>query len=158
METLALLTDGPVRIATAAERANAGALRTPPREGEWSPAQILAHLRACADVWGSCIATILAEDRPTIRAVSPRTWILSTDYPELQFQASLRAYAAQRADLVATLKPLPPEAWSRQAVVTGAGPVLERTLNWYAQGMATHERSHVKQIERLTKLADRQSR
>ena len=58
-------------------------LQTAPMPGEWSANDVLAHLRACADMWGSCIATIIAEDTPTIRAVNPRTWIKKTDYLEL---------------------------------------------------------------------------
>ena len=54
-------------------------------------AQVLAHLRACADVWGNYIRTIIAEDRPQFRAVSPRTWIKQTDYPDLAFRPSLGA-------------------------------------------------------------------
>ena len=92
---------------------------------------------------------IIAEDRPTIRAVNPRTWIKKTDYPELDFQPSLRSFIAQRADLLAVLKPLPPEDWSRAATVTGAGKALERTVMYYADGLARHERPHVKQIERI---------
>ena len=71
------------------------------------------------------------------------------DYREQEFQPSLRAFATQRADLLAVLEPLPPEGWSRAATVTGAGKVLERTVHFYAQWLATHERPHVKQIERI---------
>jgi hypothetical protein len=110
---------------------------------------VLAHLRACGDIWGGCIAAIVAEERPTLRAVNPRTWIEQTDYPELEFQPSLRAFAAQRADLLALLEPLPPDGWGRSATVTGAGKVLERTVLFYADWLARHERPHVKQIERI---------
>jgi len=44
---------------------------------------------------------------------------------------------------------LPPEGWSRAATVTGAGKVLERTVLFYAQWLARHERQHVKQVERI---------
>jgi len=36
-------------------------------------------------MWGTYMATIVAEDRPTIRAINPTTWIKSTNYPELEF-------------------------------------------------------------------------
>ena len=110
---------------------------------------MLAHLRSCADVWGGCIAAIIAKDRPTLRAINPRTWIKGTKYPELQFHESLRAFAAQRADLLAVLEQLPLKGWSRSATVTGAGSVLVRSVHFYAQWLARHERSHVKQIERI---------
>lgn len=124
-------------------------LQTAPNDDEWSANDVLAHLRACADVWGGCIAAIIAEEGPTLRAVNPRTWIERTDYRELEFRPSLRAFAAQRAELLAVLEPLPPEGWARAATVTGAGKVLERTVLFYARWLAEHERPHVKQVARL---------
>jgi hypothetical protein len=61
----------------------------------------------------------------------------------------LQAFTRQRADLLAVLEPLPPEGWARAATVTGAGKVLERTVFFYAQWLARHERPHVKQIARI---------
>ena len=148
-----MLKENQGRIAAATAGVTAASLRQAPSEGDWSATEILAHLRACADVWGSCIASILATDRPTIRAVGPRSYIHNTDYPDLEFGPSFRSFSAQRAGLLAILERLPPEAWSRTAVVTGAGAVLERTLNWYALGLAAHERSHVKQVLRIAKSA-----
>jgi hypothetical protein len=92
---------------------------------------------------------MIAEDKPTLRALNPRTWIKKTDYPELEFQASLCAFATQRADLLALLKPLPSKGWSHSAPVTGAGAVLERNLLFYAQWLARYERPHVKQVGRI---------
>ena len=42
---------------------------------------------------------------------------------------------------------LPRKGWSRGATVTGAGAPLERTVLFYAQWVALHERPHVKQVE-----------
>ncbi len=123
-------------------------LRRAPRSGEWSANDVLAHLRACADVWGNCIAAILAEDAPTLRAVNPRAWIKRTDYPALEFMPSLGAFTQQRADLLTVLGRLSPDDWSRTATVTGAGNVLQRTAFFYAQWLARHERPHIRQIER----------
>jgi hypothetical protein len=77
------------------------------------------------------------------------------DYLELEFQPSLRSFAAQRADLLAALQPLPPQGWSRAVTVTGAGKVLERTVLFYAQWLARHERQHVKQVERIVNTMHR---
>ena len=100
-------------------------------------------------MWGKYMATIIAEDRPTIRAMNPTTWIKSTSYPEQEFAPSFRAFTRQRAELLALLRPLPKAAWSRSATVTGAGRPRERTVLEYAQWLANHERSHLKQIERI---------
>jgi hypothetical protein len=95
------------------------------------------------------MAMIVAEDHPTIRAMNPTTWIKSTKYPELEFGLSFRAFAKQRAELLAFLRPLPESAWSRSATVTGAGRPRERTVMEYARWLANHERTHLKQIERI---------
>ena len=113
------------------------------------PQMMYLPICACADVWGNCIVAIIAQDAPTLRAVNPTTWINSTDYLEQEFQPSLHAFTTQRTDLLAVLEPLAPEGWSRAATVTGAGKVLERTVLFYAQWLAHHERPHVKQIERI---------
>ncbi len=148
-QVLTMLAATPPSIAALTAGLLPAQLHTAPDHDEWSANEVLAHLRACADVWGTCIAAMLAEDRPTLRAVNPRTWIRQTDYLEQAFQPSLHAFATQRTDLLAVLEPLAPEGWARAATVTGAGKVLERTVLFYAQWLATHERPHVKQIERI---------
>jgi len=144
-----MLTEQALRIAALTGGLTSAQLHTAPNQGEWSANYVLAHLRSCADVWGNCIAVILAEDRPIIKAVNPRTWINKTDYLEQDFQHSLYAYTTQRADLLAVLDSLAPEAWLRVGTVTGAGKPLVRTVHGYAQWLATHERPHVRQIERI---------
>ena len=126
-----------------------------PGPDEWSANEVLGHLRACADVWGECIMTILAEDKPTIRAVNPRTWIESTDYVDQAFRPSLQAFASQRAHLMTVLGPLAPASWARAATVTGAGNALTRTVLVYGQRMARHERPHVTQIRRIAESLQR---
>lgn len=148
-QILTLLSEAPPRIIALTADLTPAQLRTRPSPDEWSANDVLAHIRSCADVWGGCITAIIAEDEPTLKAVDPRTWIKRTNYPELEFRPSLRAFTTQRAELLAVLEPLPPAGWSRSATVTGAGKPLERTVQFYAQWLARHERTHVKQIERL---------
>ncbi len=145
-QALALLEEAPLRITALTDGLSPAQLRTAPGPGEWSANDVLAHLRSCSDMWGSYIRTIIAEDRPTFRAVNPTTWIKQTDYPDLEFHPSFRLYSAQRADLLAVLKALPPEGWSRSATVMGAGKPRQRTVLTYAQWLANHERSHFRQI------------
>jgi hypothetical protein len=141
----------PTRIATLADGLTPAQLRTAPSADEWSANDVLAHLRSCADMWGGYMTTILAEDKPTIRAINPRAWIKQTDYPALEFAPSLRAFSTQRAAVLAILERLPPEGWARTATVTGAGSPLERTVLDYADRLARHEQPHIKQIERIAR-------
>ncbi len=148
-QNLTLLAATPSHLAEITKGLSRAQLVTPPKGGEWSARDVLAHLRACADMWGKYIVVILNEDHPTFKAVNPTTWIKQTNYREQEFRSSLRAFTAQRAELLAVLEPLPSQAWSRAATVTGAGKPRERTVRTYAQWLANHERSHFKQLERI---------
>jgi hypothetical protein len=148
-QILSMLADGPSRIAGLTAGVLPGQLITPPSPGEWSARDVLAHLRACSDMWGKYIALILSQDMPTFKAVNPTTWIKQTDYLELEFQPSLRAYTDQRLKLLAVLKPLRPEDWQRTATAITAGRPRQRTVYTYGQWLANHELEHFKQFERL---------
>jgi hypothetical protein len=154
-EIVSLLRENPSQISRVTAGLPPTQARTPPEPDAWSLTDILAHLRACADVWGACIATMLAEDHPTIRAIHPSAWIEQTDYHDLEFAASFAAFAAQRDDLLTTLDALAPEQWQRSATVTGAGAPLTRTVHFYAQWLAKHERTHLKEIGRVAESVRR---
>jgi hypothetical protein len=147
-----LLSETPSHLAALTAGLAPVQLHVAPKPDEWSANDVLAHLRACADVWGNCMTAMIAEDIPTLRAVNPLTWITKTDYVALEFRPSLRSFATGRAGLMAVLEPLPHEAWSRTATVTGAGAVLERNVLFYGRWLAGHERSHVKQVERIVNI------
>ena len=149
-QILTALAEAPARIAECTVGLTEAQLHAAPGPGEWSANEVLAHLRACADVWGNCIVTIINQDTPTIRAVNPRTWIVGTNYLEQDFQPSLQAFTEQRTGLLAVLGPLRPKVWARSANVIGAGKPLVRTVQSYAQWMMEHERPHLKQIKRIT--------
>jgi hypothetical protein len=148
---LTILTESPPRITAITAGMPSDQLRETPDFGGWSANEVLAHLRSCSDVWGGCIEAIVSEDTPRLRAVNPTTWIKQTDYLELEFRFSLQAFTAQRAELLSCLHALGPEDWTRSATVYGAGKTLVRTVHFYAQWLATHERSHHRPLERIVK-------
>lgn len=143
---LTILADDPVRIAETTTGLTPAQLRTSPTENEWSVNEILAHLRACSDVWGGHILRILAEDTPTLIGVNPRTWMKKTNYLELDFAASFQAFTRQRFELLVVLRVLQPDDWNRASSVQAWGQVYAKTLLGYADGLARHERTHVRQI------------
>lgn len=145
-QALELLAATPRRIEALTTGRTAEQLRMPPSPGEWSAIEILAHIRACADVRGGVALRILAEDHPRIRDASPRVDQRGTDYVDLEFAPSLRAFTEQRADLLAVLRPLSPERWSRTATVIRNGKPLEWSVQWYAEWLGSHERIHIEQI------------
>ena len=147
-EMLTLLVATPPRLAELAAGLTPIQLRTAPAPGEWSAVEVLAHLRACADVWGECISRMLTEGSQTLRAINPRAWITQTDYPGMEYAPSLEALTRQRDDLLAVLNALTPAERERTATVTGAGRPLVRSVTDYVRRMSTHERGHLKQLAR----------
>jgi hypothetical protein len=148
-QILSILKETPPRLAKVTTGLTPAQLHTAPSVGEWSANEVLAHLRACNEVWGGYyIVSILAQDNPTIKAINPRTWIKNTNYLEQEFQSSLRAFTKQRKRLLAVLEPLPAQDWTRTNTLIGAGKPLQQTLISHADGLARHERAHLKQIER----------
>ncbi len=148
-QILAILKETPPRLTKLTSGLKPIQLHAAPSAGAWSLNEVLAHLRACDDVWGNYyIMTILAQDKPTIKARNPRTWIKETDYLQQDFQSSLRAFTKQRRKLLSVLESLSPKDWSRTNTLIGAGKTLQQTLVSHADGLARHERAHLKQIER----------
>ena len=145
-EIMAILPETPRRIAALTKGLSPTQLRSAPEPDAWSVNDVLAHLRACHDVLGGAMVRITTEDHPAWRRVSPRSWIRKTDYPTWDFAAALTAFSEQRAELLPHLESLPPEAWEWTATVTEPGKTVERSVHFYGDWMADHERIHWDQI------------
>lgn len=123
-----------------------------PEPGAWSPNEILWHIRATADVYGEHIKRILNEDEPRWRHVSPRARMKKTNYNQLPFVESFAAFARQRADLVALLEGIAPEAWERIALVKvdhQPDRPWRLSLHERVSGMVQHEHGHLRQMEEV---------
>ena len=148
-EILTLLRENPARMAELTAGHAPSRLRTPPEPEAWSSLEILAHLRACADVWGASIDRILREENPRFAWVSPRSWIRKTGYDSQDFAVSFAAYRTQRGCLVSRLQSLSPADWKRAATVKASTAVRQETVLSYARRLAGHEAGHCGQIERV---------
>jgi len=112
---LELLAGAPRRISKATNGVSNSRLMFHTEEEPWSIIDILAHLHASADVRERYIQAMLTQDDPTMRWVSPRTYIKKTNYLEVPFADSFTVYKKQRKALLATLKDLSLKGWSRSA-------------------------------------------
>ncbi len=144
---LRLLTETPGRIAAATEGLDDDQLQHRPDAKTWSANDNLAHLRACADVWGETIAAMLREDEPALKHIHPRTWMKKTDYPRLPFRDSFRDFVDQRRALLQALNDLDFADWSRGAMIKDR----RHTVFSQARRMALHEVTHCEQIEGLVR-------
>jgi len=147
-EIMAILPETPRQIEALTADLTPTELRAEPVPDAWSINDVLAHLRACHDVLGGSVLRIIVEDTPRWRRLSPRAWIRKTDYPEWEFAPAITAFKEQRDALLTVLEPLPREGWTRSAIVTErSGEVEARTVRYYADWLADHEREHWSHIE-----------
>jgi hypothetical protein len=102
----------PQRIAKAIDGWTETDLRRQPAPGEWSAAEVLAHLRASEDITAPRIYMMLVRDNPPLTAYDERKWAEITNYAQGDFHTSLRLYALRRAELVTTLRRITPEDWA----------------------------------------------
>ena len=138
----------PAKLKKASKGASERALATPPAKGEWSATELIAHLRACADVWSKSIDRMLDEDEPTIRYVSPRGVMKKPEYWDEPFTSAFKTYTDGRKALVDTLRSLSAAQWKRGAAIKGRSRAHETVLD-YARNIASHEAAHLEQFEAL---------
>jgi uncharacterized damage-inducible protein DinB len=144
---LAILSETVQRLEKAVQDQDESRLRSKADKSSWSVNEILAHLRACADLWTHSIYAMLAENEPTFSDINERKWTKVTRYADLPFRESFQAFSVQRENLLRVLKALPFEAWERSAII------FERkhTIFTQTRRMAKHETDHLEQIENLLK-------
>ena len=143
-----MLAGAPPRLAELTAGLKPEALTTGPAPDEWSANDVLAHLRACSDMWGGSIATLLSEDHPTIRSVNPRA---GSSIRTTRNARSGRRSARTRGNATSCRAPRAADAGRLGPIgnVHGAGKPIDRTVLSQAQRIAVHERAHLVQIARL---------
>jgi SAM-dependent methyltransferase len=142
----------PERVARTVSGWGEAELHAAPSPGEWSAADILAHLRVVDDIWAPRWYAILVRDNPPLPGFDHLRWGEVAGYAHADFEASLRAFALRRAELVNTLKRLGPNEWTRVGTHEEAGPIV---LFEALAGRVQHEEEHCQQLETLAPLVQR---
>jgi uncharacterized damage-inducible protein DinB len=146
--TLKMLSETPQRIEGVVQGVDPRTLHVKPNETTWSINEILWHLRACAALWGRSISTMLAEETPQMRYVSPRSWQKKFNHAQPAFE-SFQSFQMQRASLLKRLEVLSFEQWSRAGTFMGTTKGQDQTVHSYARRMADHEHHHFAQFDRV---------
>jgi hypothetical protein len=147
---LELLTQAPLRLEKATRGFQTPRLYLRSDVEPWSVSDILAHLRACSDVWGNSISAMITQDNPTMRYVSPRSWMSKPAYRDQEFDAALESFTQNRQKLVGALAGLDEAGWARRATFSGVSPrQRDQTVLSYSDRIVSHEQPHLDQIESL---------
>ena len=147
---LELLAQAPILLETATRGLQSTRLNFRSEEEPWSVSDILAHLRACSDVWGTSIIAMITKDNPSIRYVSPRSWMKKPKYADQKFVAALESFTEEREKLVKILAELDDSNWERPYTFTKTSArQRNQTVFSYAERIVNHELHHLEQIESL---------
>ncbi|MGH2498281.1 MAG: DinB family protein, partial [Ktedonobacteraceae bacterium] len=133
------LSDVPLRIAHAVEGYNESSLHETTSEGEWSAADIFAHIRASDAIVAYRVYALLTRDNPTLPAYDERRWAEVARYAQADFRSSLALYALHRAELVNMLRHTNLDNWQCVGLHEARGPV---SLLDIVTSLVEHEEEH----------------
>ena len=144
--SLHTLRETPLRLAAWTAGMDETRLRAAPEPNEWSMVEILAHIRAAAEVWSYSIYAMLTLESPALAHVHPRDWMKTLGYARLSFAENLGAFRVERENLLRVLGGLSPADWDRSASFTGKKN--STTIFGEMLRMALHEADHWAQFEK----------
>jgi hypothetical protein len=114
-----------------------------PAPGKWSLRQIICHLADSEMIGRYRMASVIAEDNPSLQWYDQDAWATKLDYSKRKFSQALETFRRVRGENYELLKDLPEETYSRTGVHSRLGPMtLKDLLKMYAE----HAEGHARQI------------
>lgn len=119
-----------------------------PGPGEWSIAEILAHL-ADAEVVGSWrMRLILGNTGQPIQAYDQEVWADTFKYGDRDPKESLKVFRVLRENNLSLLKRIPDPLWENHGMHAERG---KETISRIVEMFAGHDLNHLKQVEKIVK-------
>lgn len=119
-----------------------------PRPGQWSIAEILAHL-ADAEVVGSWrMRLILGNSGQPIQAYDQEVWADTFKYEDRDPRESLKVFRVLRENNLSLLKRIPDPLWDNHGMHAERG---KETISRIVEMFAGHDLNHLQQVEKLAK-------
>jgi hypothetical protein len=119
---------------------------TPPAEGKWGAAQIVAHLADCELVFGFRLRQTLAEDAPVIQPFDQDKW--AKTYLGVPAKQALEVFSALRGWNLRLIGLALPGSGDRPVTHPERGKMTFLTI---VETMAGHDLNHLEQLKRLAK-------
>jgi hypothetical protein len=155
----------PDEIATAIADQTDAVLGRRPAERQWSPTEIICHLRDVEELFRIRFHTILAIDEPQIltfnaepaalaawgiagpvgHPLDPDRWAEERQYSRSDPGQALAAFRRQRAETLALLDSLTETQWLRGGIHLRLGRL---SLGDWVASVAGHDDNHLDQLER----------
>lgn len=143
-ELLDLLVQTPTKLREAAERADqTGA----PPEGEWSAAQVLAHMAATEQFWLDRLNLLLRQTDPLLRAPSGEIGARQDALMGGTVADNLEAFNQVRGETISLLMGFSLRDWDRTGTHETRG---EMSIADVVDAMVDHDAEHLEQLQALS--------
>jgi len=119
-----------------------------PGPGQWSIAEILAHLADAELVIGYRMRLILACNGMAIQAFDQDAWAKTFNYSRRDPKTSLETFRVLRENNLKLLSKVPRSSWENYGQHQERG---KETVDHIVKMMAGHDLNHVAQVERIAK-------
>lgn len=114
-----------------------------PAPGKWTLRQIICHLADSEMIGRYRLASVIAEDNPTLMWYDQDAWAANLDYSTRKFSQALETFRRVRGENYELLKALPEETFARTGTHSKNGVIsLKDLLLMYAE----HAEGHARQI------------
>jgi hypothetical protein len=141
----------PLDVAALLEGLSEQSMTQEPHDGGWAIRNVLIHMRDAQDVLDYRLDPFSREAHPILAAKAVWSWAKDEEDHPPSTLAIFAEYKATRAKILARLESLPFVEWWRKGQHEEFGEVsIKQQVSYFA----SHEITHLPQIERLRKLTD----
>jgi uncharacterized damage-inducible protein DinB len=117
-----------------------------PGPGQWSIAEILAHLGDAEVVGAWRMRLVLGQNGATIQSFDQNVWAETFNYQHRDARASLEAFRVLRTSNLALLESIPEKLWENYGTHQERGKeTIAHIVNMYAG----HDLNHLRQVEAM---------
>ena len=116
-----------------------------PDEKNWSPKEIICHLRDTDELFMTRFQTMITMDEPKFSPADADRWAEDRQYLRNDVQQALAALRRRRVEVLNFLRGLKPEQWERAGIHATRG--RETLRDWFTL-MAGHDFNHLEQMRR----------
>jgi len=121
-------------------------LRKRPAPGQWSVAEILAHLADAEIVIGWRMRSILGAPGTPVQAYDQNAWVIAGHYEKRDPRKSIELHRVVREANLALLKSLSPDQWQQYGQHAERG---QESIEHIVRLIAGHDINHIRQIEHI---------
>lgn len=143
------LSQTPLEVAALLDGLSEQALAYPPQDGGWAIRNIVTHLRDAQGVLDFRLDLFAKEEHPLLESKAVFQWATKEEEHPPSTLEIFASYKETRGTILARLKALPLEDWWRTGSHAEFGEVsIKQQVSYFA----SHERTHLPQLERLRGL------